>query len=112
MSYTYLTYFILFAQELFMTQEKVIAVRGAVTAAVDKIGGLAETARKLKARLIENGREDEAAKMAIGKIWSWVHRDQSGIPIQFLIDMEVLSGISRKKLRPDIPWESKDTSSL
>jgi len=93
-------------------EEKVIAVRAAAAAAVLSIGGPAETARKLKARLLENGREDEAKKMAIGKIWSWVHRDQSGIPVAFIVDMQVLSGHPRQKLRPDIPWETPHTTAL
>ncbi len=85
-------------------QEKVIALRGAVRDAVDELGGLANTARKLKEHLISVGREEDAKKMAIGKIWSWVHRDKSGIPVHFIVDMEEISGISREKLRPDIPW--------
>lgn len=86
------------------TEEKVIAVREAAEKAVDVLDGPANTARKLKARLYENGRDEEARKMAIGKIWSWVHRDQSGIPIQFIEDMEELTKIPREELRPDVPW--------
>lgn len=78
------------------------ANQAAAQKVVELMGGPAEVARKLTARLRE---EDPDAKVIrIGSIWSWMHRDKSGIPIQFIEIFEDLSSVPREEIRPDIPW--------
>ena len=84
------------------TEEITDANRKAACDAVKVLDGPANTARKLT-ELLQADYSD-AKTVRIGSVWSWMHRDRSGIPIAFILYMEKLSGIPREKLRPDIPW--------
>jgi len=83
-------------------QETTKANQDAASAVVTLMGGPAEVARKLTAKLRE--KDPEAKPVRIGSIWSWMHRDKSGIPISFIKMFEDLSSIPREEIRPDIPW--------
>ena len=86
-----------------MTPEEITkANQDAACTVVELMGGPAEVARKLTAKL----REDDAdcKPIRIGSIWSWMHRDKSGIPISFIEMFEDLSSVPREEIRPDIPW--------
>jgi len=86
------------------TKEEITkANQDAACMVVELMGGPAEVARKLTARLQEANPYD-AKTIRIGSIWSWMHRDKSGIPIMFVEMFEDLSSIPREEIRPDIPW--------
>ena len=90
-----------------MTPENITkANQAAACKAVEAINGPAETARKLTALIKEN--DENAKPIRIGSVWSWMHRDRSGIPIMYIIHFENLSGIPREEIRPDVPWRTKD----
>jgi len=79
--------------------------QAAACKAVEAINGPAETARKLTALIQE---DDENAKpIRIGSVWSWMHRDRSGIPIIHILNFEKLSGLPREEIRPDVPWRGE-----
>jgi len=83
-------------------EKKYEANRLQAAAAIEAIGGQAETARKITDILFE----DDLIKrpLQIGSVWAWVNRDKCGIPIEYLEYVERLSGVNRKLLRQDIPW--------
>lgn len=88
------------------TKEEVTQANQAAAKAVfDKLGGPANAARKITALIRES--DPEAKTIGIGSIWSWEHRDKSGIPIMHIVSFEKLSGVPREKIRPDIPWYVK-----
>lgn len=82
------------------------ANREAACKVVAIIGGPAEVARKLTAKVQEE--DPDAKPVRIGSVWSWMHRDKSGIPISFIKMFEDLSKVPREKIRPDIPWRNFD----
>ncbi len=69
--------------------------------AIDKMGGPAAAGRTLTERTKNRG---SSRKITIGIVWSWLNRDKCGIPLQYIIDVEEESGISRMELRGDVPW--------
>ena len=93
-----------------MTPENITKANQAAAKIVfDALGGPAESSRKLTKLLQE--RDPKTKMVRIGSIWSWQNRDKSGIPIKHILDFENLSGISREKIRPDIPWFSVEKES-
>jgi len=78
------------------------ANQAAACMVVELMGGPAEVARKLTVKIREES--PDAKPIRIGSIWSWMHRDKSGIPIMFIEMFEDLSSIPREEIRPDIPW--------
>ena len=69
--------------------------RRAASAAIDKMGGPADAARKLTTA---------ERKIKVGHIWAWINRDKRGIPLEYLKAVEKISGVSRETLRGDVPW--------
>lgn len=70
--------------------------------AIKQMGGQADAARKLTERLRQRGITDKT--VAPGTVWAWLNRDKCGVPLSYLEDVEAESGVSRIKLRADIPW--------
>ncbi len=107
LSYNSFNIIFMYALGKFMTtKEKVTEANQAAAKAVfDKLGGPANSARKLTVLLRES--DPEANTIRIGSIWSWQSRDKSGIPIKHILDFEKLSGIPREKIRPDVPWRGE-----
>jgi len=63
--------------------------------AIEKMGGPAEAARKLTT--------DERV-IKTGHVWAWLNRDKRGIPLEYLKEIEKMSGVSREVMRGDVPW--------
>lgn len=86
-----------------MTPEEITeANQAAACKVVELMGGPAAVARKLTEKLREE--DPDCKPIRIGSIWSWMHRDKSGIPIMFIGMFEDLSSVPREEIRPDIPW--------
>ena len=65
--------------------------------AVDKMGGPAEAARRLTT---------DERKIKTGHVWAWLNRDKRGIPLEYLKDIEKISGVAREDMRSDVPWRN------
>ena len=87
-------------------QEITEANQKAARMVIGLMGGPAEAARKLTDKVRES--DPEAKTIRIGSLWSFMHRDKSGIPIKYILDFEYLSGVPREEIRPDVPWRVND----
>ena len=67
------------------------------------MGGQTRTAK------IITDRRTDGKKVTLRHVWSWLNRDKKGIPLEYLVDIEEESGISRTLLRGDVPWVGVDS---
>lgn len=65
----------------------------ALRSAIDAVGGQSALARLLH--------ETFGLKVQQGHVWHWVHKSRKA-PAEYTLAIEHLSGISRRKLRPDV----------
>lgn len=65
----------------------------ALTEAVEKAGGQAALAKRLRA--------EGFAKCAQAHVWNWVNRD-AALPAEYVLPIERITGVSRHDLRPDL----------
>ena len=66
--------------------------------ASEDMGGWESIAKALRARGLQLTRQH---------VLGWVNNIKSGVPPEFLVDMEEVTGIPREEFRQDIPWRDK-----